>query len=340
MTSVVDFPDQSAIENEASQWIAKLDGGSLSVSDLRELRRWVNQSSRHRSVLEDMAARWDMLDVLVFTQAADRQATATSHRSWPRMAAMAAAVVLIALTAVFVNEQGGISPELSELDQTTYYTDIGEQKSVTLSDGSVITINTNSRLHVDFSKEERNLSLEQGEAFFEVAKSTRPFKVSAGRGQVVALGTAFAVRLTSSNVVEVDVTEGVVNVSRIDVAGTDTDSPDNAKAQIFNAGDRGRISDSVELIDTVDLEVLERQLSWREGMLVFNGESLEDVILQISRYTPIEFVISDPSLRNLKIGGYFQIGDTEVLLDTLASSFGVEADVVRPELIYLRPVSR
>ena len=65
----------------------------------------------------------------------------------------------------------------------------------------------------------------------------------------------------------------------------------------------------------------------------------ESVIAEVSRYTPVEIVIADPSLRDMKIGGYFRTGDTEVLLDTLASSFGVEADHIRPGLIYLRPIS-
>ena len=74
-------------------------------------------------------------------------------------------------------------------------------------------------------------------------------------------------------------------------------------------------------------------------MLVFDGDPLESVIAEISRYTPVEIVMADPSLRSLKIGGYFRTGDTQFLLDTLSSSFGIEAEHIRPGLIYLRPTA-
>ena len=75
-------------------------------------------------------------------------------------------------------------------------------------------------------------------------------------------------------------------------------------------------------------------------MLVFDGDSLESVIAEVSRYTSVEIVIAEPTLRNLKIGGYFRTGDTDILLSTLESSFAVEVDYIRPDLVYIRQATR
>ena len=82
------------------------------------------------------------------------------------------------------------------------------------------------------------------------------------------------------------------------------------------------------------------EVGLRQGMLVFDGDPLESVIAEISRHTPVEIVMADPSLRSLKIGGFFRTGDTQFLLDTLSSGFGIEAEHIRPGLIYLRPMPR
>ena len=137
---------------------------------------------------------------------------------------------------------------------------------------------------------------------------------------------------------KVDVTEGSVMVA-IASDPSISNPPEDVPPRVLSAGDVALVGESIELVQTVEPAILERQLSWREGMLIFDGDSLESVIAEVGRYTSVEIVIADPSLRNLKIGGYFRTGDTEVLLATLASNFGVEADHIRPGLIYLRPLS-
>ena len=84
---------------------------------------------------------------------------------------------------------------------------------------------------------------------------------------------------------------------------------------------------------------MERQLAWREGMLLFDGEPLSEVIAEVSRYAPIEIVLSSPALRDLRIGGFFRAGDTQALLNTLSTSSDVDVERVRPGLIYLRSAS-
>ncbi len=241
--------------------------------------------------------------------------------------------------------QPGEAPRTVEAEITTYFTAIGEQRWVDLPDGSIVRINTNSRLQVNFSEDARDVILQQGEAYFEVAASSRPFVVTAGRGYIAALGTAFAVRLSDNNVIKVDVTEGsvVVTTTRdfMDIAEPDFSFvAEDGTSRVANAGDVVHIGESIDLVRSVEPILLERELAWRDGMLLFDGDSLESVIAEVSRYTSVEIVIAEPTLRDLKIGGYFRTGDTDILLSTLESSFAVEVDYIRPDLVYIRQATR
>lgn len=342
MNRVVEFPDYNVIEQEAAAWVAKLDGGTLSRAELKALRQWAQQSPKHRSTLEEMAARWDLLDVLKLTQQATNSTTRPANpigRRWAVGAALAAGLAAIMLTiGVWRTDSGGL-PEVVESPNTTYFTAIGEQQTVVLPDQSVVRINTNSRLQVDYSAEQRRIFLQQGEAFFDVAKDSIPFVVMAGKGQVMALGTAFAVRLSDENIVQVDITEGSVMVSVTSETTSLNPSQQTVPSRVFSSGEVARIGDSIELVQSLEPAILERQLSWREGMLVFDGDSLESVIAEFSRYTTVEIVIADPSLRQKKIIGYFPTTNTELLLDTLASNFGIDVDKIRPDLVYLRSIT-
>ena len=79
--------------------------------------------------------------------------------------------------------------------------------------------------------------------------------------------------------------------------------------------------DSVEYHDP---KALNRQLAWIEGKLVFDGEPLESVVREVSRYTSIEIELVDARLKTLLIGGQFQIGETDALLDVLQTGFGLK----------------
>ena len=99
------------------------------------------------------------------------------------------------------------------LGTSIYTTGVGEQKTIQLADNSVVQLNTNSRLEVDYSSDLRRLSLTQGEAHFDVAHNPqRPFEVLAGQGLVRAIGTAFTVHIRKIDV-EVIVTEGTVELA-------------------------------------------------------------------------------------------------------------------------------
>ena len=143
--------------------------------------------------------------------------------------------------------------------------------------------------------------------------------------------------------VKVTVSEGRVRVAAL-ADGQAADKkvlvdtkPSQTTSEELVSGQVALLSPSrVEHIETIDLPEMESSLAWRTGMLSFNGDSLDQVIAEIGRYTSTEVVIADPALNNLKIGGYFRVGDVDVLLATLESDFGVMVDRADTELIQLR----
>jgi transmembrane sensor len=258
--------------------------------------------------------------------------------------------VMLLLQQVFVpNWFGG---EQFDNSNGYYASAIGKHTSIPLPDGSVVVLNTNSRIKVEYTQDHRNIFLIQGEAHFDVAKNkNRPFRVHAGKGRVEAVGTAFTVYLRKEDV-EVLVTEGKVELAELKTTETaSTLSGDGLISQNENkepalyiaipveqfgrleAGEGATIyvSQSNEVkrelpsvkVEAMDDKQRKRRDTWREGFVLFTGDTLEDVITEISRYSPVEIEIIDPALKKVRIGGQFKIGDLDGLFDTLEFSFGL-----------------
>jgi len=83
------------------------------------------------------------------------------------------------------------------------------------------------------------------------------------------------------------------------------------------------IKDVMNQVEYHDPQALNRHLAWIEGKLVFDGEPLEQVVREVSRYTPVKIEVTDARLKQLRIGGQFQIGETEALFDVLQSGFAL-----------------
>jgi transmembrane sensor len=202
-----------------------------------------------------------------------------------------------------------------------YTTQLGDRERIKLADGSVVTLNTASRIEARITASERSVRLLQGEAYFEVAKDpSRPFRVYAADSVTQAVGTAFSVQLSENGQgVEVVVSEGKVQYSRV----TATPEP----VAFVTAGQSATFDNGV-VIEPLKIEEIERKLSWRSGRLVFAGDPLSSVVADISRYTGVEFEFADTSLAEMRVGGTFDVGRVEDMLTSLETNFGVEVERV------------
>ncbi len=329
MGNVIDFDNLSGIEAEAVNWIVRLDRNKPTDEELGELAAWIAQSSRHRTLIVEMSEQWGELDQLTDLLAVAEPQSRLARRPRRRIfrtgiaargLAFAATILLAVSAVVFVGTS------FFERGPSVYKTAIGEQKRVLLSDGSIVRINTNTVLQVKFADDERRVVLESGEALFEVAKdASRPFVVAAGTSEIVAIGTAFSVRF-EYDTVEVTVSEGVVDFQAPTLlANTTQESGTRVKSEKLVALESIEYNQGNAVVTKLEQEEMARALAWRDGALAFRGEPLDYVVAEVGRYSEIEFVFEDDSLRDLRVGGYFGIGETDNLLIALEEGFGVYA---------------
>jgi len=216
-----------------------------------------------------------------------------------------------------------VRPQMMSERDTVFSTAIGAIKSIPAPDGSRITLNTDSVIEVAMTPHERRVQLQRGEAFFEVAKDPRrPFKVTAGNKVITALGTAFSVRRTAGNSIDVVVTEGAV---RVDEAGRDEGT---ANAAILRAGGIAHSTESGTLIEERALPRAQEQLSWRIGTLVFRNESLVDAIAEFNRYNTRQMFVEDPAIKALRIEGNFRATNLDGFVHVLEDGFGLHVEQV------------
>ena len=205
----------------------------------------------------------------------------------------------------------------------SYNTRLGEVKVTPLADGSVMTLNTASRVVVNFSDTQRSIRLLEGEALFDVARdASRPFLVEAGETQVRAVGTSFTVRHLGDAPVEVLVREGVVEVNR---------PARSAMRPVRVAANTRAVASSSSATPVaaapVAPAVIRRELAWREGRIAFQGETLGQAAAQFSRYSETRIAIDDPAIAAEEITGLFQANDPVGFAQAVASSFGLRAEV-------------
>lgn len=269
---------------------------------------------------------------------------------------VAAPVLICTLVAVMY-----VIQPIQKSKTLVFSTSIGEHKSHIMPDGSTLWLNSSTQIEVHYSDDFRRVKLLNGEAHFEVAKDkTRPFEVYANDRLVRAIGTAFSVHKLNDKI-EVIVSEGTVELAVVDntlimipddfEGIDDTVDAENEHAdktantaqtkvlptpakvkQVLgrlSAGQRISISvaqENVSDVTELDTSEVTRSLSWKQGKLVFAGESLEDVIQEITRHTEVKIEMLDPQLKSMRIGGQFQVGETDTLFHVLESGFGISVN--------------
>ena len=329
----------------ASRWVLKVDAGALSASDEAALAAWLDEHIRHRELLQEVAAVWDKADTLArlaelfpHDSTVDRMPHGPWHRRWVQGAAVAACLAMLMISAAWLLNPG--SDRTLPTTSAAYETAIGAQKTLLLPDGSEVVLNTNSRLAVSFSPSARVLRLARGEILVRVAEDrARPLSVVAGDRIIQAVGTEFVVEITDDQQVELMVTEGKVVIgiqplavrSPGDVDALDTigDPPVLALSEdnIVSAGEAVVLSAVEPSRKTVPADDVEVKLSWKEGRLVFRSEPLEKALQEVERYTTVEFVFLDESLKTRTLSGRFRAGDVESLLSLLRVNFNITHEI-------------
>jgi transmembrane sensor len=212
------------------------------------------------------------------------------------------------------------------LQSKNFSTPVGGTASVPLPDGSLVTLNTNSRIHLAVTGTERKVELERGEAFFEVAKDpNRPFVVSVGNKRVIAVGTKFSV-LREANDVRIVVTEGTVRVETALGTGQGTLKP-------ISAGMVARATDEGVLLQSKPLAEAEDYLSWRSGVLVFRDVTLADAVAEFNRYNTRKIIIRDPIIAGMRVAGSFRSTNADAFVRLLQQGYPLRMEQDGDEII-------
>lgn len=326
------------VEAEALAWVAQLNGDSLTEQDLAAFREWVNRSPAHAREIQELASFWGELNVLTSMDEPIRQADALQkkfrRRSWRVKPIYALSGLTAAgLIAFFGFQSLSPSPSPTHSEPVIaevslpiiYQTDLGEQLSQELEDGSSIVLNTNSRVEVDYTEKQRTIRLKTGEALFSVEHDpARPFVVFAEDGVVRALGTEFSVRIIEDGL-DVVVAEGSVELSSIELIK----KPDQnqgvktASLGVIEAGQGAQLDFKESEFSLQEVHNLSARHGWKSGDIVFTGETLEFVVAELARYSDLQIVIEDPEIKNRRFGGVLKIGQTDQLFDILEAQYGI-----------------
>lgn len=331
----------------AAHWVVLEDAGPLTDRERDEFERWCENP------LHADAYRRASDTLSLFDGAQDRNANLRALRQSAlevgatpparyRLVAGAAIAASVAATLAFVGlERMNSLPGKPHVATTStaasataahagrapaklaeYRTGVGQRRTVTLVDGSVVTMNTQTKLTVWFSAHRRIIRLSRGQALFEVTHNpSRPFSVEAADRQVTALGTVFEVRLDPGRVKVVLIRGRVVVDRTAETAGT----YDEARIPPIILKPGQQFDAELGAPQTVVSIDIDRQLLWRSGFVEFDDEPLGRAVAEINRYASHPIILDNDGVAMLRVSGIYRTGTPEQFIDAIQSLLPVDA---------------
>lgn len=302
---------------EAAAWLARLESTGRTEATEAGLRTWLEADASHRTAFEKAMDLWAILPGAAAlcdgaSEAEARPLPAFGGRTSTRVRSLAfvASLPLVVL----------ISGWWALQQPTGYATMVGEQKVATLEDGTRIALNTDTHLSVRYEEKRRSITLDDGEAMFEVARNpARPFVVTAGNKSVTAIGTSFIVRKTGG-VVTVTLISGKV---RVDTHPSSANAP-AVQPTMLTPGERfAAVGEAAAMVAPISSEAA---TAWRRGQVMFNDTPLSTAVAELNRYGGPQIDVADPRLGGLTVSGVFATNDTAEFADAVAALYGLTVD--------------
>lgn len=300
--------DSDKRRQEAAAWFSRLNQRRVSTDDVHAFAAW-RRSPANAEAYAKVERLWDSAGALASDPAIERMAEDAARPKSPRgrsrplgylaAAGAGAAVVVCALVG------------WSLLHAPTYRTEVGERRTITLSDGSSVTLDTASRIAVRISGDRRSIDLIEGQAMFDVARDpSRPFTVSAGAVEVRALGTRFDVRRLNGGA-RVILAEGRVAVS---------DERATGDGWTLSPGQQVVTTRSAPRVESVDVATA---TSWTTGRLIFDQLPLAEAVAEMNRYSKVQLELESSRFGEIPVSGAFDAGDMDGFAAALADLYPV-----------------
>lgn len=313
--------------SEAADWLIAQADGPLSPERQAAFEAWLKASDGNKAAYWRLELGWEEADRVGALghdpgELVQHAGAAPRPRWWIPMAAAASVALAVAIQQ-FAPGQAIAPPSPGKppivMAATSYATTVGRKRLVGLPDGSRIQLNTQSEVHTEITAARREVWLDRGEAFFEIAhREDQPFIVHAGDRQITVLGTKFSVRRDGEKVV-VTVLEGRVQLDELK-----DDRP--IRSSIIVGGDIAMAAGPATLVTARSEEKVENALSWRKGMLTFDQERLAAIADEFNRYNEKKLVLDPHSVGMIRITGTFPSNNPDAFARLLRDAFGLEVD--------------
>lgn len=313
------FPNLDTIQDQALAWFARLQDGKATQRDRDDFADWLAANPEHEQAYGKVLTLWQspaLEAAMSHFAAIPLPPTKTSPHRFEARRWVAAACLLLA-SAWLLHAWGWTIRWQADI-----VTAAGEQHREILADGSVVVLNTDSAIKLDYAGERRGITLLSGEAYFEVQPDkTRPFVVSTEQGTIRVVGTRFSVKTGGSTQVAVE--SGIVACTA-----------NQGESRQLTAGQRTDVSEQgVADISNVDTG---KAFAWLKGRLIFQDWTLADVIAELDRYHPGAIVIADAKLAQIRVSGNYKLEDTMAVVRSLAGIAGAKVIQLSPYLTVLK----
>ena len=303
--------DIDDLSRDAASWIERRDFGNWAEEDQAAFDAWLSESSAHRIAYLRLEAGWKRTELLgalrPFKAAQDSRAAASSMRGM--LMKLAASIALIAVAGAGASYYFVPEPKI-------YVTGVGGRETLRLSDGTLVDLNTDTRIRLSGVRGERTVWLEKGEAYFKVKHdSAHPFMVIAGNRRVTDIGTEFLVRNDPKRL-EVALVEGRARYDNA-VDGT------HAKSLTLTPGDVVVATAKSLAVTVKSQQDLANELGWRRGVLIFRHTTLAEAAAEFNRYNNQKIVLADADIAHRVIGGAFTVTDVQRFAIVLREALGL-----------------
>lgn len=287
VTGDKDGVPSDTVLDEAANWVARLRAGNCTLQDERSFRAWLTADPAHASAFEAMHATWEL------TAALPRDPALSKYRR-PRLAGRREFVWGASAAAI----AGMAAVTWQSAAAKVYETAVGEQRHITLPDGSLLFLDTDTRVSFRMHDGMRLMLLSNGRANLRVVpEDNRPFRAESRQQTIITDQSTFDLR-DDGHVTSVVLIDGQAQV--------EIDRPGAEQTRILRGGERLRVSSAGATFDKPNMSSL---LAWHRGQVVFENSTLAQAAAELNRYSDIKLTVEDPTIAAWRVSGVFPVGD-------------------------------
>ena len=321
---MIESNQQDKTATQAAYWQAQLSSDLVTEQHRREFELWLEERPENNIAWQEVNAFWAGLDSLTEADIADVKSSRVIDFKTPdpikpssrfTRPALGIAASLLLMASLIYGQAGFYFAD--------YTTAPGQQRNIILADGSEIIMNTDTAISVDYSAQNRQITLHNGEAYFVVSPDAkRPFEVQTQSGQIRALGTEFNIK-TRQKDVTVTVYQHAVRVTA-----------ENGKV-IERLSEGQQVAFSDDTLNPVTSVNLQRGKAWRNQRMIFQDRPLAEVIEELNRYRSGRIIVINNAIKTLPVTGVFATDDTNIALKTIEQSLPITITKITEKLVLL-----